>query len=131
MLQIAFRIDNKGSAKSDSLFFNQHAVSAGSLMVGIRQMGKFQLAQAAFLPGLVAVNTVGRSGDNLGARLFKLFILFIESFNFSRTNKSKIEGVKEQYNPLSFVIRQLHFFKFAVRQQRLALKIRSFLSYLY
>src|SRR5690349_951133 len=93
-------------------------------------MGEFQLAQAAFLPGLVAEFAVRGAGDDLGAHLLEVLILLVESLDLGRAHESEVQGIEKEHHPLPFVIGKLDLLEFPVRHQRLALKVGRFLSYL-
>ena len=107
----ALRVDDVGAAHGHTvvlvvLVLHQHVELARNVLGQVGQQREIQLAHAAVLagrarPGEVSVVRVYTDADDLGAQLLELSVLFVELDNLRRADKSEVERVEEEHDPLA------------------------------
>ena len=66
------------------------------------------------VPGLMSEDGVRADAQDLGSLLFELVVIFSGLLQFRGTDKGKICGIEQQYQPLPLIVGKLNFFGLVV-----------------
>ena len=91
----------------------EYTVDFADTTLGIRQHGKRNpplnhLGQFGFIPDLVRETAIRTDGQHLGVHFLEIIVFGCDRSQFRGSNKGEITWIEAQYNPLSFVVRELY-----------------------
>src|SRR5688572_11984889 len=112
ILQNAFRVDDEQTAEGDVRFVNQNVVLARELTADIRCDRILHtldtiLFLRGFQPRTMRMYRIGRHAEHLGADAVKLIKAVRKVDQFRRTDKRKVERVKEKNEPFALIVGKL------------------------
>lgn len=102
-------VDDEESAVGAAVVFVEDTVVFGDAMGGVGQDWVGDFWKIFFKPVLVAPFAVGACSENFGVQCSKFCFVFLEAFDFCRTNKGEVTRVEKENSPASGKVFQTCF----------------------